>query len=268
MMRLVPSPEELPVGSHALAFYGTAPEAAHHMASFVKGARNLNQSAIVLSSDDRMLGLYREELAQVAPELTDSLRRIRGPHARPTPDGLRPVEEVVVFARAHPEGATMSGDTIPSFLNRQSLDSILAYEEWFDSLRPFLHRGLCPYDLAHIPIDRVPEAIGRLATAHSHGVLSQDPHPGIRFLQLLVLPHVENPPPEHLGWLAQAVDYGLIDHEEDDESAELTPRGETFARALMALPTFAQRATDTAGQRRRVPPRGDREPVAPGALLD
>ncbi len=251
MMRLVPSAEELPTGSHAIGLYGSRTEAARTMGSFLRGARSRGQRAMVLTSNDAMLTLYRGEVRKQAPGLLDSVRRIDGPHARPTPVGLRPIPEVLEFARAHPEGATMSGDTIPTFLDRRSLANILAYEDWFDSLRPFPHRGLCPYDLTKIPVDRAHEALERLARAHSHGVLSTDPNPGVRFLQLLLLPHVENPPAEHLGWLARAVDLGLMERDRSEESVELTPRGANFARGLLGLPAFASAAADSSRSRRR-----------------
>ena len=250
MLQLVSTQEDLPPGSHSLSFYASRPEAARNMASFLKGARNQGQRAIVLTSDDQMLELYQGEVSKQVPEMMDAFQKIPGPHALPTSDGLRPVHEAMDFASAHPEGASMSGDTIPSFLDRRSLANILAYEDWFDSLRPFYHRGLCPYDLAHIPVDRAPEALARLANAHTHAVLSSDSNPGVRFLQLLILPHVENPPKEHLGWLSQAVEYGLIDRNRGEDSIDLTPRGENFARALMALPAYVQRANDSARRSR------------------
>ncbi len=257
MMRLVTNPEELPTGSHAIALYGSAPEAARHMASFLKGAHDRRQPAMVLTSSDRMMELYRGEVARRAPAMLGSLRRIPGPHARPTSEGMRPVPEVMEFAAAHPEGATMCGDTLPGILTRKTLPEILAYESWFDGLRPFQHRGLCPYDLSRIPVDQAPEALGRLARAHSHGVLSSDPNPGVRFLQLLVLPHVENPPSEHLGWLARAVDYGLMDERPDQRAVELTPRGESFATALLGLPEYVRNAAAQAQGRGRRPRPGD-----------
>ncbi|MGA8303508.1 MAG: hypothetical protein WA691_01995 [Thermoplasmata archaeon] len=221
------------------------------MASFLRGAKNRGQRAIVLSSDDRMLELSRDEISKAVPEMADALTRILGPHAVPTPAGLRPVSEALDFASAHPEGASLCGDTIPSFLNRRCLLDVLAYEDWFDGLRPFYHRGLCPYDLTNIPVDRAPEALGRLAKAHTHGVLSRDPDPAVRFLQLLILPHVENPPEEHLGWLAQAVDLGLVNQDRGEDSAELTPRGQNFARALAGLPRFLRQVNDRGTSRRR-----------------
>jgi hypothetical protein len=253
MMRLVETPEQLPVGSHSLSLYASPGEAARNMASFLKGARALGQPALVLSADDQMISLYREEAAKVVPELADSFRKLPGPHARETGDGLRPVPDALDFAQAHPGGGSMSGDTIPSFLDRRSLASILAYEDWFDSLRPFYHRGLCPYDLGRIPVERAPETFGRLAQAHTHAVLSSDLHPGARFLQLLVLPYVENPPSEHLGWLARAVDYGLIEEDRREGSVALTPRGENFARALLRLPEYAHRAEEATRCRRLTP---------------
>lgn len=266
MMRLVPTQEELPPGSHALSFYASRPEAARNMASFLRGARRRGQKAMVLTSDDRLLELYRRETSKQVPEMVDSFLRISGPHVRTTLDGLRPVPEVMEFASGHPEGATMCGDTIPSFLDRRSLPNILVYEAWFDSLRPFYHRGLCPYDLAHLPVDRAPEAFARLARAHTHAVLSNDPNPGVRFLQLLILPHVDNPPKEPLGWLARAVEYGLVDRDRASESVELTPRGENFARALMALPAYARAADDSARKWRKGPDGPSEAPRSPRFL--
>jgi len=261
-MRLVPTQEELPPGSHSLSFYGSRPEAARNMASFLKGAHRRGQKAMVLTADNKMLELYRGEVSRQVPEMIDSFRPISGPHVRPTAEGLRPLPEVMEFAAAHPEGLTMAGDTIPSLLDRRSLPNILVYEDWFDSLRPFYHRGLCPYDLTHIPIDQAPDVLARLAKAHTHAVLSTDPNPGVRFLQLFVLPHMENPPEQQLGWLAQAVDYGLVDRDRRDESIELTPRGENFARALMALPAFATAATESARNRRHAFLSRDEDPRA------
>lgn len=263
MMQLVKTPEELPTGSHSIALYGSAPEAARHMAGFLKGAHDRRQEAMVLTSSARLMGLYRREVSRRVPAMLASLRRIPGPHATPTPEGLRPLPEVMQFAAAHPEGATMCGDTIPGFLDRRTLPDILTYESWFDGLRPFQHRGLCPYDLSRLPVERASEALGRLAQAHTHGVLSSDPNPGVRFLQLLVLPHVENPPSEHLGWLARAVDYGLMSERPRRDAVELTPRGESFAQALLGLPEYARAASATARERRRKPPSRDGPPRQP-----
>jgi hypothetical protein len=244
MMRWVTSAEDLPPGSHSIELYASRPEAARHMASFLKGAKDRHQAAAIFSGDDEMIRLYREALTERAPEMVSALRRIQRAHVRPTAEGLRPIDEVGAFASAHPEGATMCGDTIPSLLNRRTLSSVLAYEDWFDTLRPFYHRGLCPYDLGSFPVAQAPDAFASLAQAHTHVVLSTDPQPASQFLQLLVMPYVENPPEEHLGWLARAVDEGLIQERPDGESGmDLTPRGEVFARALRGLPALTQPTT-------------------------
>lgn len=260
MLEYVANEAELPVGSHSLSFYATRTEAARNMASFLRGARNQHQSAIVLTSDDEMLSLYRDAVEKEVPQMLGALHRIPGPHIRETSDGLRPVDEVFQFAAAHPEGASMCGDTIPSILNRRTLPNVLVYEDWFDTLRPFYHRGLCPYDLNNLPVDRAPDALGRLARAHTHVVLSDDPHPGSQFLQLLILPAVDNPPESHLGWLARAVDRGLIEEGEDEgKVAELTPRGEVFARALGGLPAFTRRLPHTGRDRETKVTRGQED---------
>lgn len=259
MMQLLPTPSELPPGSHSISFYATRPEAARNMASFLRGARDRGQTALVLTADDDMMKLYQTAVQKEVPQMLGALRRIPGPHIRWTAQGFRPVEEVEKFAADHSEGASMCGDTIPSVLNRHTLSSVLVYEDWFDRLRPFYHRGLCPYDLNNIPVDRAPEALEGLARAHTHGVLSSDPNPGAQFLQLLILPLVENPPKEHLGWLVRAVDHGLVEeNHHEGRAAMLTPRGENFARALRALPAFARSASE-----RRTRARGQGEGARP-----
>lgn len=263
MMRLVRSTDELPEGSHSLAFFGSRPEAARNMGGFLRGARDRGQPAYVMTSDAEMFELYRAEVARRAPEMSGALHRIPGRHALPTADGMRPLPEVMEYAAAHPEGVSMCGDTIPGFLDRRNLGTILEYENWFDGLRPFRHRGLCPYDVGALPVDRAPETFARLAHAHSHAVLSDDPNPGVRFLQLLILPHVDNPPAEHLGWLARAVDYGLVSRDGDGAAVGLTARGEDFARALLALPAYARAADGVAHSRRRFSPESGEGPGAP-----
>lgn len=241
-MQLMSTQEELPLGSHSLSFYANRPEAAYNMASFLKGAQRHHQSAMILTSDDEMMELYQAAVEREVPQMLGALHRIPGPHIRASADGLRPVPEVREFAAAHPEGGTMCGDTIPGILDRRNLPNILVYEDWFDSLRPFYHRGLCPYDLNHIPVDRAPDALTSLVHSHTHAVLSRDPDPAAQFVQLLILPAVENPPETHLGWLARAADRGLVvDDRLEGEAAQLTPRGETFVRALRALPSLSRR---------------------------
>jgi len=248
MTQLVRRHEDLPAGSHSLSLYASPVEAARSIAGFLKGADELGQKALVWTSSEKMQDLYRAEVARRAPDLMDAVRRLPGPHVGSTPAGLRPIHEVMDFATANPGGVTLCGDTIPTILNRRSLPSILAYEDWFDGLRPFQHRGLCPYDLARFPIDQAPDAFRRLIGAHTHAVLSNDPSPGIRFLQLLVLPHVENPPEENLRWLTHAIDYGLIEQQRGGGPVDLTPRGRDFARALLALPAYARAARDAAAR--------------------
>jgi len=264
MIELVTKPAELPSGSHSLSFYANRPEAAQDIANFLRGASDRGQTAMVLTADDEMMSLYQDAVEREVPQMLKALRRIDGPHVRSTEEGLRPIPEVLEFASSHPEGMTMCGDTIPDLLNRRTLPNVLAYEDWFDSLRPFYHRGLCPYDLNNFPVDRVADAFTGLAAAHTHGVLSTSPDPSAQFLQLLILPVVENPLESHLGWLARAVDRGLIDEDQPDgHAAELTPRGETFARALRALPNLTKRVPRTGRDRESGIPRGREDPRSP-----
>jgi hypothetical protein len=269
MMELVSSPEEFPKGSHSVGFYGSRPEAAHNIASFLKGAVVYDQDAIVFTADDEMMSLYRDAVEKEVPQMLSAFHRLPGPHIRPTADGFRPVETVDQFVGAHPSGASMCGDTIPDLLNRRTLPNVLTYEDWFDGLRPFYHRGLCPYDLNNFPVDQASDAFTRLARTHTHGVLSSDPQPAVQFLQLLILPAVENPPENHLGWLARAVDRGLVnDDEHDGEAAALTPRGQAFARALRALPSFVRAAGQTSRASRSDVQRGQEDPRSPRLTLE
>jgi hypothetical protein len=239
-MELVAAPADLPTGSHAISFYANASEAATRVASFLKGAERRGQSGLVLTDDDGMATLYRQAIEIEAPRMADALRRIPGPHLRPTDRGFRPVEEVGAFVAAHPDGVSMCGDTIPRMMDRNQLRPLLAYEHWFDSLRPFPHRGLCPYDVNRFPVDRAAEAFTDLVKSHSHAVLSTAPDPSAQFLQLLLVPLVDNPTEAQRGWLLRATDLGLIEEpREEGRAPGLTPRGEQFARALRGRETLA-----------------------------
>lgn len=131
----------------------------------------------------------------------------------------------------------------PSFLDQPSPPAILDPEEWFDGLRPFRHRGLCPYDLARLLLEHASVVLRRLARAHSHLVLSHDSSPAVRSVHLLFLPRVESPPEENFRWLAHFVDYGLIAQSRNEAPVDLAPRGRDFARVLLGLPRYLRGIT-------------------------
>jgi hypothetical protein len=237
MTRWVTTTEELPTGTHALALYGSRAEAARNIVGFLKGGANRAQPGAVWTDSEEMLRLYRTEVERVVPSMRESFHRLSGAHTEPTPDGRRPLPQIVSYLAGFPEGVSTVGDTIPHYLDRQNLAEYLDYERWFDSQRPYAHRGLCPYDITALPVDQAAKALLGLARSHTHAVLSEDPDPGVRLLQLLVAPQLENPPRWLIVWLDRAADQGLIEFGVSGETATLTLRGVQLARALLAMRT-------------------------------
>lgn len=232
MAASVRSAADLPPGCHALAFYASPDEAARNMGDFVRGAFYFGQPALVVSNNHERLERYRQQLVPDTPWLAGAFAPIDGPHTRSTADGLRPLEPVMSFAAANPEGATLCGDTIPDYLSEETVEDYLRYESWFDGLRPFSHRALCPYDLARLPVEVAGATLGGLLRNHSHAVLSTDPSPAVQLLQLLVVPYLDPVDPARRGALERALARGLIRPEASGDALRLTARGELFVRAL------------------------------------
>jgi hypothetical protein len=235
MVELLPDTREIAPGAHAIEFYATPSEAARNMARFLRGADDFHQPAIVLTADDAQLARYRAAAAEIAPAMAGSFRRIPGLHTYSTRDGRRPDPSAMQFAAEHPGGASLCGDTISSDLNDRNVGEYLAYEAWFDQLRPFPHRALCPYDLTRIPIDRASEALRELTRHHTHAVLSDDPNPGVQLLQLLLVPLLDRPPAPQRVYLDRAIAERLVERRGRDDVVGLTLRGEQLVRALVGL---------------------------------
>jgi MEDS: MEthanogen/methylotroph, DcmR Sensory domain len=235
MTALASSAADLPGGSHSVALFASPPEAARHVAGFLRGARDLGQPAIVVTSEEEQLRDYQDAVRAVAPEMERVFELVPGPHTRPTPDGFRPSDAITRFAADHPTGASMCGDTIPRYLDRGNLAAYLRYEAWLDTLRPYPHRALCPYDLTRIPLERAAEALDRLARTHSHALLSDDPNPGVRLLQLLVVPHLDTAPEDQRVYLRRAMAARLFATRGTGKRLGLTLRGEQLVRALVGL---------------------------------
>jgi hypothetical protein len=226
--------EQVPPGAHAMALYGSSDEGERAVLGFVAGAERFAQPALWLTgmSDAERLRRCRAELDQRAPHGERTIVPLRGPQIRETPQGLRPLDDALAYAAAHPAGATLVGDTIPTYLTGDTLGGYLEYERWFDRLRPFPHRALCPYDLSRLPLLRAPAAIVGLALRHSHLVLSDDPRPAVRLLQLLVIPHLPNAPPVQRVAVDRAIDHRLLRRTGGEDVVGLTLRGEQLVRAL------------------------------------
>ena len=237
MTQWVANASDLPPGSHALSFHASLDEAVRTMADFLLGAHYYNQPARVYTDNDERWRRYRDAVSVESPWLADAVQRIPGPHTCPTPDGRRPVEAAMAFANDHPNGATLAGDTIPDAFDRGSAPEYLRYEAWFDGLRPFRHRAMCPYDLVRMPVVGSGELIRGLLANHSHVVLSSDARPAVRLVQLLALPSLDEAPREWARWIDRARDRGLIDRSRTpDAPVALTMRGSLAVRALRALP--------------------------------
>lgn len=234
MTHWVAHPEELPTGTHALALYGSHAEAARFIGGFLVGGANRSQPGVVWSDSEEMMRLYRQEVARAAPAMDVVYQRLSSPHTEATPDGRRPLPQILTYLAGFSDGVSTVGDTIPHYLDRENLAEYLDYERWFDSQRPYAHRGLCPYDLTRLPVDQAAKALLALARSHTHAVLSEDAAPGVRLLQLLIAPQLDNPPRWLTVWLGRAVDHGLIELGVSGETATLTLRGAQLARALLA----------------------------------
>jgi len=235
MVELLSDTREIAPGAHAIEFHASPTEAARNMARFLRGADDHHQSALILTADDAQLARYRAAAAEIAPAMAGSFRRIAGLHTYATADGRRPDPSAMQFAADHPRGASLSGDTISGDLNRRNLEEYLAYEAWFDRLRPFPHRALCPYDLTQLPLDRASEALRELVRHHTHAVLSDDPNPGVQLLQLLLVPLLDRPPEPHRVYLERAIAERLVERRGRDDVVGLTLRGEQLVRALVGL---------------------------------
>ncbi|MCI4322406.1 MAG: MEDS domain-containing protein [Thermoplasmata archaeon] len=232
----LPTAEAAPPDSHTLSFHASPSEAAGTVAAFLKGAAECSQPGIVFTSREEMLRRYQAEVHRIAPELEVAFRQLAGPHVHETSDGLRPPDEVMALAAAHPTGVSMCGDTLSQFLSEQNLPEVLAYETWYESLRPFPHRGLCPYDLSSLPTRDLDRTLTQLVGAHSHVVLSHDPRPHVQLVQMLVTPLVRDPPPGSWEVLERAMDQGLIEWSgRGPATVGLTIQGVRFAEVLRGI---------------------------------
>lgn len=228
--------ELLPPGSHAVSFHGSLDEAVRNMAGFVRGGYFFRQPSAVFSNDADRIARYRAAVAPENPWLKEAFHEIAGLHVRNEPGGWRPIDAPMRFASEHPEGVSICGDTLAGAIDRSNLEEALRYEAWFDALRPFPHRAMCPYDLGRMPVELANEVLPGMAARHSHVVLSSDPRPSVQLLQLLVVPSLSDAPPIALHWRSRALDRGLLRPEGDDRALRLTPRGELLVRATRVRP--------------------------------
>lgn len=236
MPELLPSPQELPAGAHGIALYASPAEAARQMARFLRGARDLAQPERYSPRTTTSSASTRTPWARsrrrcgrssTASPVRTPIRPRTGSARRRQPCSLRP---------PIPRARACVGTRSPATSTGPISDRYLRYEAWFDSLRPFRHRAMCPYDLTRLPLDRATEAFARLASAHTHAVLSDDPNPGVRLLQLLLVPHLDRAPVAQDVYLRRAIDARLIAPRPGTRDVVgLTLRGQQLVRALVGL---------------------------------
>ncbi len=221
---------ELPVGAHCLGIHVGEAEGAAQAADFVAGAPD-RQPASFWVSDERRQQEYRETMGRVSPQQVGCVAVLPSEQVAPVAGVLRPVDEISRFVAGHPEGVTAGADTIDRHWTAATIPDYLEYEEWFESQRGDRSRFLCPYDLRRIPPEAAPELLRGLGSHHSHVVLSENPEPAVRLLELFIFGRPDALPPALEPTLAWARARGYLGAGRAEEEFSLTPEGERLIRA-------------------------------------
>jgi hypothetical protein len=224
---------QLPLGSHGLSLYSSLDEAAEHAASFLAGAPK-GQKAIFWVANSALLPYYEAKVAEKTPSHLGCVVVLDTEQVHEVDGRLRPVEPVMNFIGAHPEGVTAAGGTISHYWGPDDLDDHLEYEGWFDEQPRDGSRFLCPYDLRSLPPDRAPEALRSLGRHHSHIVLSPSREPAARLLQLFLFETPDALPPELMETFRWAVSKGFISSAGPGFPLALTSAGDDVVREWSA----------------------------------
>jgi hypothetical protein len=225
MVEVVEDASQLPLGSHAISLHVSQKEAARKAAEFLAGAPP-GQEAAYWVADEGLLPMYRESVAELAPERVGAVQVLDGPQVARVGPELRPVEEVTDFVRAHPEGVTGAGETITWYWTPEQIPDYLEYEEWFHQQARGASRFLCPYNLRDVPADDAPAILRALGARHSHVVLSSSSATTARVLQLFVFPTASDIPGGLRAELEWAVEEGYVSVAEDTGLLDLTEAGQ------------------------------------------
>ena len=199
----------LPLGSHCLGLHVGEDEAAQHAAAFLAGAPT-GQPAAYWVPDTPAAELCRQKVAARAPEHLGCVAILSHEQVGFVDGHLRPTQEIVEFARAHPDGFTGGAETISRYWGPGSIPEHLEYESWFEAQPRDRCRFLCPYDLRMIPPHLAPTVLRDLGAHHSHVALSDSVEPAAALLQLFVFPTEADVPTALLPVLDDAFAAGLL----------------------------------------------------------
>jgi hypothetical protein len=230
MPEVVESLEELELGSHCVSFHASREEARENAVAFLAGAPE-GQPASYWVADPALKDYYSEEIVARTPDHLGCVYILPGPQVKWIEDRLRPVDEVLQFVGAHPEGVTAAGETITQYWAPQNVSDHLEYESWFEERPRENSRFLCPYDLRRIPPEVAPETLRELGLHHSHVALSHSQEPAARLLQLFIFGFADEMPPALRESLAWAEEAGLVVDRGRPLGLTLTPGGEEIIRA-------------------------------------
>jgi hypothetical protein len=228
---------QLPLGAHGLSLYATQEEAADHAVSFLAG-NPPGKAAAYWIADPALLPSYDAKLATRAPGRIGCIHVLPKEQVERVGGRLRPVEEILLFVRNHPEGVSGGADTISLFWVAENIPDHLEYEAWLERQPRGESRFLCPYDLRRVPLGGAPAVLRELGKRHSHAALSASDEPAVRLLQLFVFGVPEQVPPELRNSLGWARGLGLIRPGGPEEGMSLTPAGENVVEEWSRNVTF------------------------------
>jgi hypothetical protein len=220
----------LPPGSHCLSFHTDGEEAATNAVQFVAGAPP-GQPVRYWVPDAALQSYYQQKLATEAPEQVGCVQVLDHEQVRPVEGKLRPVEEVLQFVGAHPEGVTAAGETLSRYWTPATVPEHLEYEAWFEEQPRGRSRFLCPYDLRRVPPEHAPETLRDLGAHHSHVVLSSSSAPAVRLLQLFVFGTPAALPPGLTDTYRWAVGEQLVEAGSPFEEMTIANAGTELVRA-------------------------------------
>jgi hypothetical protein len=226
---IVGSLAHLPIGTHCVSFYVSREEAASHAVDFLAGTPN-GQASSYWVPDRETVTYYQNRLSNQAPEQSRAVHFLATEQVQEREGRLRPIDEVLEFVNAHPEGVTSAGETLTRYWTPETVPEHLEYEAWLGQQPRSKSRFLCPYDMRRVPAEQAPEILRTLGTHHSHALLSESTEPAVRLLQLFVFataPDVPGALEPTLGW---AVRNRLLEFQGAHYELGLAPKGEKIVQ--------------------------------------
>lgn len=216
---------ELPVGAHCLSLHASRDEAAERAVQFLAG-NPPGKAPSFWVTDAALASYYSDRLAEIAPECVGCVHVLEGEQVIPVEGRLRPADSIRRFISEHPEGVSGGADTISMYWSAETLPEHLEYEAWFQAQPRDRSRFLCPYDLRRVPPESASRTVRELGAHHTHVALSHSEAPAARLLQLFVFGSRPEVPKDLAQTLLWARVNGLVEVVGDQETLQLTSRGE------------------------------------------